>query len=142
MNEAKLDILLEMLIAEHDKGYLRASSVMDRAGVESKDDLLYMLDFINKRFVGAIKNNDDLELWISADRYSEIAMFVNRGGFTREREEEDLRREEMQKNIKLADDQMRFNETTRKISYISLVITIISLVLAVLSFLESRTLLH
>jgi hypothetical protein len=139
MNEAKLDILLEMLLKEHDKGYLRASSVMDRAGVESKDDLLYMLDFINKRFVGAIKNNDDLELWISADRYSEIAMFVNRGGFTREREEEDLRREEMQKNIKLADDQISFNKTTRKISYISLVITIISLVLAVLSFLESRT---
>jgi len=97
------------------------------------------MDFINKRFVGAIKNNDDLELWISADRYSEIAMFVNRGGFTREREEEDLRREEMRKNIKLADDQISFNKTTRKISYISLVITIISLVLAVLSFLESRT---
>nr|DAR48905.1 MAG TPA: hypothetical protein [Caudoviricetes sp.] len=142
MNEAKLDILLEMLLKEHDKGYLRISSVMDRVGAESKDDLLYMLDFINKRFVGAIKNNDDLELWISADRYSEIAMFVNRGGFTREREEEDLRRKEMQKNIRLADDQMRFNETTRKISYISLVITIISLVLAVLSFLESRTLPH
>lgn len=139
MDEAKLDILLEMLLKEHDKGYLRAGSVMDRAGVESKDDLLYMLDFINKRFVGAIKNNDDLELWISTDRYSEIAMFVNRGGFTREREEEDLRREEMRKNIKLADDQISFNKTTRKISYISLVITIISLVLAVLSFLESRT---
>ena len=44
MNEAKLDILLEMLLKEHDKGYLRASSVMDMAGVESKDDLLYMLD--------------------------------------------------------------------------------------------------
>ena len=142
MNEAKLDILLEMLLKEHDKGYLRISSVMDRVGAESKDDLLYMLDFINKRFVGAIKNNDDLELWISTDRYSEIAMFVNRGGFTREREEEDLRREEMRKNIKLADDQISFNKTTRKISYISLVITIISLVLAVLSFLESRTLLH
>lgn len=84
MNEAKLDILLEMLLKEHDKGYLRISSVMDRVGAESKDDLLYMLDFINKRFVGAIKNNDDLELWISTDRYSEIAMFVNRGGFTRE----------------------------------------------------------
>ena len=139
MNEAKLDILLEMLLKEHDTGYLRISSVMDRVGAESKDDLLYMLDFINKRFTGAVRSNDDLELWISTDRYSEIAMFVNRGGFTREREEEDLRREEMQKNIRLADDQMRFNETTRKISYISLVITIISLVLAVLSFLESRT---
>ena len=73
MNEAKLDILLEMLLKEHDKGYLRASSVMDRAGVESKDDLLYMLDFINKRFTGAVRSNDDLELWISTDRYSEIA---------------------------------------------------------------------
>lgn len=139
MNEKSLDILLEMLIAEHDKGYLRASAVMERIGTKNKEDILYMLDFINKRFVGAIKNNEDLELWISTDRYSEIAMFVNRGGFTKEREEEDLRREEMRKNIRLADDQISFNKTTRKISYISLVITIISLVLAVLSFLESRT---
>ena len=133
MNEKSLDVLLEMLIMEHDKGCLRASVVMERIGTKNKEDILYMLDFINKRFVGAIKNNEDLELWISENRYSEIAMFVNRGGFTREREEE------MRKNIELAKDQMKFNKTTRKISYISLVITIISLVLAVLSFLESRT---
>lgn len=139
MNEKSLDILLEMLMTEHDKGYLRASVVMERIGTKNKEDILYMLDFINKRFVGAIKNNEDLELWISENRYSEIAMFVNRGGFTREREEEDLRRDEMRKNIELAKDQMKFNKTTRKISYISLVITIISFVLAVLSFLESRT---
>ena len=109
MNEKSLDILLEMLMTEHDKGYLRASAVMERIGTKNKEDILYMLDFINKRFVGAINNNEDLELWISENRYSEIAMFVNRGGFTREQEEEDLRRDEMRKNIELAKDQMKFN---------------------------------
>ena len=50
MNEKSLDILLDMLMTEHDKGYLRASIVMERIGTKNKEDILYMLDFINKRF--------------------------------------------------------------------------------------------
>ena len=82
-----------------------------------------MVDFINKRFPGAIGKNEDLELWIDANRYSEILNFMNNGGFTRENQKNIL-------GVEVLKTQIKYNKEATKISWISLIVAILSFLIA------------
>ena len=123
MKAEDLDMFLRMLLKEYDYGYLRYGAVMEVLKLKSRVDVVYMVDFINKRFPGAIGKNEDLELWIDANRYSEILNFMNNGGFTRENQKNIL-------EVEVLKTQIKYNREATKISWISLIVASLSFLIA------------